>query len=879
MKNLGQNKTKPINNLDCLSTSNIFKYQNDYINKPSKYKYHLTNKNSSNSSNISIKLIDCQIAAHRHNRIRSHYQTKTYRHQKTNQSICYRHFPFSCNPQVNYNNIQKRYHINSINPQSITQLKSRKDNETNISITIQKISNKNIHSNKKLHDSFISFGTNTINQSNKSILNLKEKDSQTCLYRRISNDELDFRNEQKRITNSFISIENHNKSSLYKNFKQSSNTILIPIHTLKQENEYSSNIKLKISFLNELTNCIIYQSPLEVTIVFNIIPACIMILINYMIRMSFIQIPSLPLIILDSDNVNLWRNKTSLNIRCIDNGKDQEKALFDYDQSRISDDSTNFLNKKYSSKDNEHHIIMRQKRDNMKDLDENSGSIHKYEKVDSLSNQAFETLSSTNQAILEGTILPSNLPIDQSFKMTSTIDGIDKQESIINSKLNKISLSSDHIHYQFISESKDRSDDNISSSLSMERPHLLKSNENFKTVVDHSINNLHPTITTDIIHSPISTEYIDEVRSISIINPYSSIEKTKVTCFNEKLQTLNEPSNTNLGNIHLHDMLEQIINQRSDSLLTTVGIPKYSSTSLQTMTTSLHDKEYEQELDEGKANLDDLNQFRVSDDAFQVKGIDQNEEIVLKRTISFESKILLSETNVLDCKNVPLMATSLSKRKIPYDNEDLHLLYRSSESKAIQVDNTIQQFDQQEQSNDKFNILPLMKISGTPIDHTNEDKDSRYLKKEKRYNILNQISNFQSEIHNTHVNKSIIDSSSSILANTKDYKQKNKLSIVSAKGVRRKKRIRKKQICIQPSWISPNENPSTYNYLFNKSTKQTSLSLKPLRDPCEVLEFNTQFKHIHCKPYQCICTPLPSCLDISSCSFIENAHMCNIYLM
>ncbi|CAF1464553.1 unnamed protein product, partial [Rotaria sordida] len=130
MKNLGQNKTKPINNLDCLSTSNIFKYQNDYINKPSKYKYHLTNKNSSNSSNISIKLIDCQIAAHRHNRIRSHYQTKTYRHKKTNQSICYRHFPFSCNPQVNYNNIQKRYHINSINPQSITQLKSRKSNSS-----------------------------------------------------------------------------------------------------------------------------------------------------------------------------------------------------------------------------------------------------------------------------------------------------------------------------------------------------------------------------------------------------------------------------------------------------------------------------------------------------------------------------------------------------------------------------------------------------------------------------------------------------------------------------------------------------------------------------------------------------------------------------
>ncbi|CAF4088712.1 unnamed protein product, partial [Rotaria sp. Silwood2] len=189
-------------------------------------------------------------------------------------------------------------------------------------------------------------------------------------------------------------------------------------------------------------------------------------------------------------------------------------------------------------------------------------------------------------------------------------------------------------------------------------------------------------------------------------------------------------------------------------------------------------------------------------------------------------------------------------------NENLHLSRHSSELKPIQVDNTIQQVNQQQQFNDKINILPLMKISGAPIDNTNEDQNLSYLKKQKKHNILNQISNFQSKTHNMHVNKPMISSSSSILANTKDYKQKNKLAIVSTKSVRRKKHVRKKQICMQPSWIYPNGNSSKYNYLFNKSIKQASFSLKPLRDPCEVLELNTQFKHIHCKPYECICTSL-----------------------
>ncbi|CAF2384378.1 unnamed protein product [Rotaria sp. Silwood2] len=609
MEKFDQSDTKPINNRDCSLTSHIFKYQNDYVNKLSKYKYNFTNKNSSNSSNIFIKLIDCP-TARRDDRIRSHHQIKIHRHRKTKQPICYRHFPFSFNALHNSNNIQQRNHISSINQQSTLQFKSRKDNETNMSITIQKISNKNIHSSNKVHK---------INESNKSILNLKEEGSQICLYRRISNDKLDIRNEQKPVTNFFISNENDNKSSVDNNFRQSSNTFLTPIHILKQENDYTTNIKLKISFLNELTTCIMHQSPLEAIIRFNIIPAYILVLINHMIRMSLIQIPSLPLIILESDNSNLKRYKSSLNIILIDNVKDQQKAFINHDQSRISDDFTNFLNKKYSSKDNVHHIVSRQERDNMKERNENSDSIHIYEKADSLTNQAFETLSSTNQPILEDdgsiisndtrndselllnfdelfssqanianceeeqngkfivdydqkinnenligneesnydlnlrSILLSNLPVDPSFTFASTIDGIGKQESILNSKSNKIILLSDQIHHRLISESKDQQDDDTSSSLLTERSHLLR-----------------------------------------------------------YLQAIQEPPNANPTNVYLHNMFEQTTNQSSDPLLSTARIPKHSSTSLQTTASSRHDTQHKPAFDKGKANFDALSNVFIT---------------------------------------------------------------------------------------------------------------------------------------------------------------------------------------------------------------------------------------------------------------------------
>jgi hypothetical protein len=172
-----------------------------------------------------------------------------------------------------------------------------------------------------------------------------------------------------------------------------------------------------------------------------------------------------------------------------------------------------------------------------------------------------------------------------------------------------------------------------------------------------------------------------------------------------------------------------------------------------------------------------------------------------------------------------------------------------------------------------------MSIPRKIIDNIIELNDLSFVKKQKRHYIKNQLSDFQSEPHQIHADKLRIGSSSPILTNLTDYKQKNKLAVIPIKCARRQKLIRKKQTCIRPPWVSPNENRPKNNHPINKPINRTSPSFKQLRDPCQILELYTRFKRIHCKPYECVCTPLPPCCDISSCSFIKKAHLCNVYLM
>jgi hypothetical protein len=214
------------------------------------------------------------------------------------------------------------------------------------------------------------------------------------------------------------------------------------------------------------------------------------------------------------------------------------------------------------------------------------------------------------------------------------------------------------------------------------------------------------------------------------------------------------------------------------------------------------------------------------------------------------------------------MTTLLSKRK-PNDKKSHH----ASEPLSTQTGSTILQSNVQNHSDDKLKITRIMSISRKTINQTTENKDSNSQQEHKRHYVMNQLSDFQSKTHMMHTGNLTIDSSSPISTNPINCKHKNNLSVVQSKFTRHQKRVRKNQICSRPSWVSSYKNPTT-----NKPIKQTSFSLKQLRDPCQVLQLYTQFKRTNCIPYECVCAPLPPCCDISSCSFIKNAHICNMYL-
>jgi hypothetical protein len=59
---LDENEIGSTNNRDYLTAPNTYKYQNDHVNKSSKYKYSPTQKDPSNPSDVYIKLSDCQAA-------------------------------------------------------------------------------------------------------------------------------------------------------------------------------------------------------------------------------------------------------------------------------------------------------------------------------------------------------------------------------------------------------------------------------------------------------------------------------------------------------------------------------------------------------------------------------------------------------------------------------------------------------------------------------------------------------------------------------------------------------------------------------------------------------------------------------------------------
>ncbi|CAF4088279.1 unnamed protein product [Rotaria magnacalcarata] len=481
------------------------------------------------------------------------------------------------------------------------QSKSCKDNELNISVSILKLSNKNI-------DSFTYFGTNTAasvdpSKQNKSI-----------------NDEVNFRNEQQQCVRSFTMIKNNQKTNLNYSFQQYATTISTPVSMLKDESTYTYNVSLKTTLSTRCTNSKIYKSPLRSIITSDTIPATILILMIHTAAIPLIKMPSLLLIALESESANLWKHKSALNMTLNDNitaGIDHQslkkstfikyiqccwfrlEAIPEEDQSRISNDLTNLL---YPNKDVEHTIVTSPTDQNLEnkfvsDIHEKFTSKVKIKEHRKLNdNLVIDDLNSIN-------VLTSNLLMDQTFEILPTIDGIDEHKSILNSKSN---LSSSHTVDQLTSERKDQSNNDRFSSLSTEQLHMLKLNESF-------------IIGQDMIHSTNSTEYIP---SVSTTNSFSSIDETKFILSNEGNleKTLDESSIKNTMSVDSDDISEQSIN-------------------LVTINLHLFDKESKSTLEK--------NQIHENDDNVQVINLDQHETTLLKHSISLQSKASVSKTHTL----------------------------------------------------------------------------------------------------------------------------------------------------------------------------------------------------------------------------------------
>ncbi|CAF3353526.1 unnamed protein product [Rotaria socialis] len=707
-----------MNDQDCL-----FKYRNENINKSSQY--------ISSLLDISIRLSDFhatdRFCSKQNNtsHVRSHHQ------RKARTPICYRNFPFSSNNPLKY----------SRNHQSTVQSKSYKDNELNISVSILKLSNKNI-------DSFTYFGTNTTasvgpSKQNKSI-----------------NDEVDFRNEQQQCAHSFAMIKNNQKSYLNYSFKQYATTISAPKPILKDESNYAYTVSLKTILSTRWAKFKTYKSPLRpIIITSDIIPATILILMIHTSAIILIKMPSLSLMVLESESVNLWQHKPSLYMALTDNitaGIDHQKVIPEEDQSRISNDLTNRL---HPNKDVQHTIVASPTDNNLEkkfvsdinvDDDErlisNDGKsllnfsekftskvkIKEHRKLND--NLVIDNLNSID-------VLTSNLLMSQTFEILPTIDGFNQYKSILNSKSN---LSSSHAVDQLISERKE-----------------LK--ERF-------------TIDQDMIHSTNSTEYIP---SIFTTNSFSAIDATKCILSNEDNleNTLDESSIKNAMLADSDDTSGQSIN------LETIGLPLFDKESKSTL-----EKNQIHENDGGVQVISKLLLSLIYYSPFFPQDLDQHEITLLKHSISLQSNASLSKTHAL---------AFLCQRNTLQSDKDLPALHDVSVPNSIHFETKIQQ----KESNEAADEFPVMATSRKPINNINEYKE---------------------------------------------------LSLIFPKHAGRRKRLRKQQHNEPPPWIFPKENSTTYNH---------------------------RFRRPQCKPCECICTPLPTCSNVTSRSFIEDIHPCDTYSM
>ena len=160
-----------------------------------------------------------------------------------------------------------------------------------------------------------------IDGSEGPILCLKQHDikfdESICLYRRIStNRELNYEKGDKQKSSETFSQPN---------FECDSNLFTDQTLSIDYENNYYTNIDLEISLLSEMDVSTAYQCPSIVIKMVNLVPICLLTVINCRLLATAVQTPYFPSAIHMSDTSDLWRYRSLSTVIRLKNDDSQQE--------------------------------------------------------------------------------------------------------------------------------------------------------------------------------------------------------------------------------------------------------------------------------------------------------------------------------------------------------------------------------------------------------------------------------------------------------------------------------------------------------------------------------------------------------------------------
>lgn len=226
----------------------------------------------------------------------------------------------------------------------------------------------------------------------------------------------------QRSKNPNIPIQNSEICEFYSKYKQFSNTLLTPVQMSSNKIYDSATNLIKIDLLTEFATSKIYQSPLRTIVMVNRATLPNVVFIKQSERITCMQMPCLPLVIKESLSMNLWKNKSTLNVKTINHNTAEtdyqslENIFIDFmkyfccrleyvlDNNRLRDlnKSTDLLCIKCLSKDVVQNKAIGKPHVYIQKLTTDSNQIYEDDKTNSFNTEANEFPVSIGQLIIEG---------------------------------------------------------------------------------------------------------------------------------------------------------------------------------------------------------------------------------------------------------------------------------------------------------------------------------------------------------------------------------------------------------------------------------------------------------------------------------------------